>query len=271
MRASKLSLTALGGMALLCTALAGVPALAQRTPDAVRTEDRFNALERQNAALTGQVEQLQYKIQQLQQQMERMQADYEFRINQLEGKGGGQRPAAAGTPQRPGVTPATPGVGGSPPPATGGTAGMSAPPSAPGPQAAAAPPGPALNAEDLYDQAFNEFQDKNYDAAERSFRSFLQSYPRHAFAGNAQFWIGEIYFMRKDYARAAAAYADGYRNYPKSSKGPDNLFQLGRALALSNKVQEACTIWDKFGKDYPNAGEIIRTRVAQERQKYKCT
>lgn len=265
MRASKLSLIGFCGLAVLLAGVAAGPALAQRGPDAIRVDDRFNALEKQNAALTGQLEQLQYKIQQLQQQMERMQADYEFRLNQLEGKGG-QRPAAAGTSQRPGVTPMSPGVGG-----TGGNLG----PAAPGPQAAApaapaAPAGPALSAEDLYDQAFNYLQDKNYDAAERSFRSFLQSHPRHPFAGNAQFWIGEIYFIRKDYTRAAAAYAEGYRTYPKSPKGPDNLLQLGRALALTNKVQEACTIWDKLGKDYPAASEIIRTRVAQERQKYRC-
>ena len=69
---------------LLAAGLAA-PVFAQRGGDAVRTEDRFNALERQNAALTGQVEQLQYRIQQLQQQLERMQADYEFRLNQIEG------------------------------------------------------------------------------------------------------------------------------------------------------------------------------------------
>ena len=58
MRASKHSLFALGGVILLCAALGAGPTLAQRTPESVRIDDRFNALEKQNAALTGQIEQL---------------------------------------------------------------------------------------------------------------------------------------------------------------------------------------------------------------------
>ena len=76
-------------------------------------------------------------------------------------------------------------------------------------------------------------ESRDYVAAERTFRGFLQGYPRHQLAGNAQFWIGEIYFARKDYVNASIAYAEGYRNYPRSPKAPDNLLQLGRALALA--------------------------------------
>jgi tol-pal system protein YbgF len=248
------------------------PASAQRGGDAIRTEDRFNALERQNAALTGQVEQLQHRIQQLQQQLERMQADYEFRLSQIEGKGG-PRPATQATP-RPGVTPSTPGVGGPPP----GGAPPGPPPIAPqgpiGPQAGMSQPPsmpPPSNAEQLYDTAFSQLQERDYPGAERSFRSFVQSFPRHPFAGTAQFWIGEILFERKDYGAAAAAYAEGYKSYPKSPKGPDNLLQLGRSLALTNRVQDACAIWDKLGRDYPGTSEMVRGHVAEERRRYRCS
>lgn len=265
------------GALFLVAALAGAALAQGRGADAIRTEDRFNALERQNAALTGQVEQLQFKIQQLQQQIERMQADYDFRLSQLEGKGG-TRPVAQPAP-RPGVTPASPGVAPPPapsapalppasqasaPPSSGGTLGPA--PSGGGSQMAAATPAGT----DLYEVGFNQMQDKDYAGAERSFRGFLQANPRHALAGNAQFWIGEIYFLKKDYVNASIAYAEGARNYPKSPKGPENLLQLGRSLALTNQVREACVIWDKLGREHPGAGDLIRQRAAAERQRYKC-
>ena len=152
-----------------------------------------------------------------------------------------------------------------PPPPSGGVLG---PPS--GGQVAAATPG-GQSAEQLYEIGFNQMQDRDYQGAEASFRNFLAAYPKHALAGNAQFWIGEIFFARKDYVNASIAYAEGYRSYKNSPKGPDNLLQLGRSLALTNQVREACTIWDRLGREYPNAGELIRMRTAQERQKYHCS
>ena len=83
--------------------------------DAVYVEDRLNQIQQNLTALTGQLEQMQYRNQQLQQQMEKMQADYEYRLDTLE-KGGkaGPRPA--------GPTPAPT------PPAGGGNLAASAPP-----------------------------------------------------------------------------------------------------------------------------------------------
>ena len=282
------TLAIVAAVALVSAVSAGGTAQAQgRGADAVRLEDRFNALERQNAALTGQVEQLQYRVQQLQQQIERMQTDYEFRLNQLEGgKAGGQRPAAQQTP-RPQITPNSPGVAAPAPPPPpppqprtmdppamgGGTApaggGALQPPQGGGQMSAAVPSAPG-SADQLYEVGFNQMQERNYAAAEGSFRSFLQAYPRHQLAGNAQFWIGEIYFLRKDYVNASIAYAEGYRSYRNSPKSAENLLQLGRSLALTNQVREACTTWDRLAREYPNAGDLIKMRANQERQRYRC-
>src|SRR5262245_12717041 len=81
--------------------------------DAVYVEDRLNQIQQNLTALTGQLEQLQYRNQQLQQQMEKMQADYEYRLDSLEKGKSGARPAAAPTPA---------------PPAGGGNLAASAPP-----------------------------------------------------------------------------------------------------------------------------------------------
>ncbi|MCW5748390.1 MAG: hypothetical protein KIT36_19540, partial [Alphaproteobacteria bacterium] len=79
---------AVGGVSAMCQA----PAVAQGS---YAVEQRFQEMERLITQLTGQVERLQNQVQQLQQQLERQQADYDYRIQQLEGGKGGGRPPAA--------------------------------------------------------------------------------------------------------------------------------------------------------------------------------
>src|SRR5258708_31179175 len=108
--------------------------------------------------------------------MEKMQADYEYRLDQLEkGRGsGGPRPSA--------------------PPSTG------PPPSAPpSPQAGAAPPANAAAGDQLYHDAFKMLQDGDYAGAEKAFKTFVQRNPQHVLAGNAQYWLGQTYYGRRDY------------------------------------------------------------------------
>jgi tol-pal system protein YbgF len=210
------------------------------------TEDRLNQLQQSISLLTGQIEQLQYKNQQLQQQMEKMQADYEYRLDQLEkGKGGGgPRPTA-------------------PPPG---------PPSLQPQAGAAPPPGPAnaANGDQLYHDAFKMLQDGDYAGAEKAFKTFVQRNPQHVLAGNAQYWLGETYYARRDYQNAMAAFAEGYKIYKTSPKGPDNLLKLGITLAVLNRKSDACAVFARFNQDYPRATDLQKRRIDQERQKNGC-
>ena len=212
--------------------------------DAVYVEDRLTQIQKSLMALTGQLEQLQYRNQQLQQQMEKMQADYEYRLDALE-KGGRAGSGAAAAPTSTAPTP-TPQAGG------GATAGG-------GPQGEA-----------LYHAAFKLLQDGDYAGAERGFRTFVQQNPQHVLAGNAQYWLGETYYARRDYQNAMVAFAEGYKSYKASPKGPDNLLKLGVTLAVLNKKQEACAVFARFAQDYPRATDLQKRRVDQERQKNGC-
>jgi tol-pal system protein YbgF len=229
---------------LLAVALAAPTAAAAQRLDPVYSEDRLNQLQQSITMLTGQLEQQQYRNQQLQQQMEKMQADYEYRLEQME-KGGG-RPGGA-PPPRPNTQAAAP----PPPPPSGAT-----------------PPG--AGADQLYNDAFKKLQDGDYGGAERGFKAFLQSNPKHTLAGNAQYWLGETYYARRDYQNAMTAFAEGYKVYRGSPKGPDNLLKLGVTLAVLGRKPDACAVFAKFNQDYPRATDLQKRRVEQERQKNGC-
>jgi tol-pal system protein YbgF len=229
---------------LLAIALAAPTAAAAQRLDPVYIEDRLNQLQQSLTMLTGQLEQLQYRNQQLQQQMEKMQADYEYRLEQLEEGGGG---GGGVPPPRPNTQAAAP-----PPP----------PPSAAAPSAA--------GGDQLYNDAFKKLQDGDYGGAERGFKAFLQSNPKHTLAGNAQYWLGETYYARRDYQNAMTAFAEGYKVYKGSPKGPDNLLKLGVTLAVLGRKPDACAVFAKFNQDYPRATDLQKRRVEQERQKNGC-
>lgn len=226
-----------------------IPSGAWAQRDAVYVEDRLNQLQQTLTMITGQLEQLQYRNQQLQQQMEKMQADYEYRLDTLE-KGGKAGPRPAAPP---------PSAGPAPTPPSGGNL-----------AAAAASPGGGAQGEALYHDAFKLLQDGDYAGAERGFKAFVQRNPQHVLAGNAQYWLGETYYARRDYQNAMVAFAEGYKAYKTSPKGPDNLLKLGVTLAVLNKKQDACAVFARFSQDYPRATDLQKRRIDQERQKNGC-
>ena len=237
---------------LLLAALVLPSAVSAQQPAYI--DDRLNQLQQSLTLLTGQLEQLQYSNQQLKQQMEKMQADYEYRLDTLEkGKGGG-----SGAPPRPSPTPIPQQQNLAPPPAN---------------TAAAAPPvaaGNAAGADQMYNDAFKLLQDGDYAGAERGFKTFVQRHPQHVLAGNAEYWLGETYYARRDYQSAATTFAEGYKLYKTSPKGPDNLLKLGVTLSAMGRKPDACAIFVRFNQDYPKATDLQKRRVDQERQRNGC-
>ena len=229
---------------LILVALAVPSAATAQRGDPVYIEDRLNQLQQAITMLTGQIEQLQYRNQQLQQKLEKMEADYGYRLDQVD-KGGGRSP------------------GGPAPRPSGPTLGAAAP-------TPAAPSAPAAGGDQLYHDAFKKLQDGDYAGAERGFKSFVQSNPQHTLAGNAQYWLGETYYARRDYQNAMTAFAEGYKTYKTSPKGPDNLLKLGITLAVLGRKPDACAVFSRFGQDYPKASDLLKRRAEQERQKNAC-
>ncbi len=230
-------------LALLVALALPTAAAAQRGGDAVYIEDRLNQLQQSLTMMTGQIEQLQNRNARLQQQMEKMQADYEYRIEQLEKGGAGKPGGAAPRPGAQAAAPATP----SPTPATG-----------------------AANADQLYDEAVKKLQEGDYAAAERGFRTFVQRNPQNKLAGNAQYWLGETYYARRDYSNALTAFAEGYKVYKNSPKGPDNLLKLGITMSVMGRKPDACAVFARFNQDYPRATDLQKRRIEQERHKNGC-
>jgi tol-pal system protein YbgF len=121
-----------------------------------------------------------------------------------------------------------------------------------------------------YEFAFDFLKRQDYPRAESALRQFLKSHPKDPLAGNAQYWLGETYYVRGDFPQAAVEFMAGYERYPKTNKGPDNLLKLGMSMSKLNQTQGACTALSRIGKDYPDAPATVLKQAQAERTKLKC-
>lgn len=144
------------------------------------------------------------------------------------------------------------------------------PPDDAGAGAPAADPSGA-SPKEVYDVAYRQLMAREYDSAAASFSQFVTSYPKDPLAGEAQYWLGETYYVRGQHKQAADAFLASYRTYGSSRKAPDSLLKLGLALAQLKEKDAACSALSEFSVKYPSAPEHLRTRATSERRRAGCS
>jgi tol-pal system protein YbgF len=78
-----------------------------------------------------------------------------------------------------------------------------------------------------YQAAFALLKDGQYDRAIAAFGKFLVAYPTSQLAENAQYWLGEAYYVNRSYTEAQAAFQQVIDKYPQSRKRADALLKIG--------------------------------------------
>ena len=151
-----------------------------------------------------------------------------------------------------------------------------APGNPPNPRAASgAPPprsqsGSELPPQQLYEQAYAYLLQKDYASAEAGFEDFLRLHSSHQLAGNAQYWLGETFYVRGQYRAAAAAFLKGYQTYARSPKAPECLLKLAMSLHRLGQKDAACSSYNELATKYPNPPAHVRSMAQAERQRSGC-
>ena len=68
------------------------------------------------------------------------------------------------------------------------------------------------------------------------------------------------------YSDAASAYLDGYQNYPKSKKAPDNLLKLGITMVQLGEKDQGCKMISGLKKEYPKASKSVLQKAQYEQK-----
>ncbi|MBL4612259.1 MAG: tol-pal system protein YbgF [Emcibacter sp.] len=200
-------------------------------------EARISQMETQLRQLTGRIEESNYQTDQLKQKMDRLARDYEFRLAELEKTGG--RPATGAAPV------ATPDITSA---ATGGDV------------------LPAGSEKQQYSYAQKLVTKGQYAKAEQALAAFLKRYPKAQLAGNAQYWLGQTYYVRKMYTKATRAFLEGYNNYPKSPKAAAFLLKIGMSLNAMGEKADACDAYRELASRFPTSMENKNKRPPEEKR-----
>ena len=129
---------------------------------------------------------------------------------------------------------------------------------------------PDKNPEEQYEFATSFLKVGDYETAEYALREFIDLNPKHALAGNAQYWYGETFRVRQLYQDAATAYLNGYQKYPKSSKAPVNLLKLGVMLVQIGEKEQGCSMILGVKTQYPKANQSVIQKAEYEKKKFNC-
>ena len=139
-----------------------------------------------------------------------------------------------------------------------------APPGGPAAASGTQPGAPAGAAQAAYVQAFEALKNQNYVASIAGFKQYLVAYPTSDLADNAQYWLGEAYYVTRDYDNAASAFRAVGERWPNSRKAPDALLKLGFAQYELKHYAEARATLTQVTTRFPDSEAA---KLAAERMK----
>jgi tol-pal system protein YbgF len=127
------------------------------------------------------------------------------------------------------------------------------------------PPGEPGQDQARYEAAFELLKDGRYDEATQAFRRFLAQYPGSDYADNAQYWLGEASYVKRDFETALVELGRVVEGYPSSPKVADALLKIGFIHYESGRWEEARKTLELVDRAYPNAtaARLARQRLEQ--------
>jgi tol-pal system protein YbgF len=114
----------------------------------------------------------------------------------------------------------------------------------------------------VYAQSFDALKAGSYSVAITGFKDFLNNYPSSPLAENAQYWLGEAYYVTHDLDAAATAFRNVTQKWPNSRKTPDALLKLGYTQLDQKKASDGRATLSQVVQKYPGTDAA---RLANER------
>ncbi|MDI1352126.1 MAG: tol-pal system protein YbgF, partial [bacterium] len=114
-----------------------------------------------------------------------------------------------------------------------------------------------------YLAAYELVKNKRYDDATKAMQVFVQKYPNGGYTANAEYWLGELYLVKKDYPKSLEHFNIVLEKFPSSSKSAASQLKAGYAYAASGNNQEAKARLQNVIKTYPGTptAKLARTKL----------
>jgi len=116
-----------------------------------------------------------------------------------------------------------------------------------------------------YDSAFEMLKQGRYGEAIAAFENILAQYPNGALADDSNYWIGEAWYVTRDYERALDIFKQVVARYPDSPRVPEALLKIGYVQNEVGAKAEACRTFSQVINRYPGSRVAISAQTRRKR------
>ena len=124
-----------------------------------------------------------------------------------------------------------------------------------------------VDCQKIFNAAYRDVVMQDYDLAIGGFQNYLKDCSGTALADNAQYWIGECYYVQKKYDQAERAFQTMIDNYPSSERQASAKLKVAKSMYNQRFVTKAKGIFESIVKDYPGTQEA--GEAAQMLERYR--
>jgi tol-pal system protein YbgF len=119
-----------------------------------------------------------------------------------------------------------------------------------------------------YEQALGILREGRYTDAAAAFDRQLASYPGGEYADNATYWLGETYYVTRDFDRALSTFKRLVNDFPQSPKMPDARLKIGYIHYENSGWAQARQELSAVVDDYPGttAARLANDRLQRMQQ-----
>jgi len=116
-----------------------------------------------------------------------------------------------------------------------------------------------------YHACYKLFKDGQYAKAREEFQKFLKQYPKTTYSDNAQFWIGETWYVEEKYEKAIVEYEKVIQGFPTGDKVQDALLKQGMSFQKLGDKASSKIVYQQIIKKYPQThqAKVARTKLSE--------
>lgn len=120
-----------------------------------------------------------------------------------------------------------------------------------------------LSEKEMYRQAYNLVKARQFDKAVPAFKQFLEVYPQGDYAGNAYYWLGELYVLENDFTASQMSMEALIAQFPEHRKVPDAYYKLAKLYKRLGDDEKAQSMAQKVITDYSGKSDTL-VQLARE-------
>lgn len=224
--------------------------------------DEMESMRAEVRELRGQIEALSHSLTRIEERQRELYLDADQRLQRIESATPSRTASATPPPATQPSTPVAPSQGAAP----------DQPAPAPAtPSTAATPPATGIDPfaeQQAYQTAFDLLKTGRYEDAAAAFRQFIGEYPAGSYADNAQYWLGETYYITRRFQEAVQEFERLVSMHPNSQKLTHALLKIGYAHDELGDTADAERVLGELVERYPQsaAAGLARKRLLSLRR-----